>query len=316
MFRVLVCFCSLGVSFLQAQVVTLAYQSFEGNAADTWNYTAPFQNAALPQLPVGAANYGIGYAKTGLNSMRIGGGSPLCGTGGANCIVGTSNGGECVDNKNGDRITLFPINIGCYYDVQISVSYRTHVFCASGGTGFDTDDRFFFEISENGSPFSIAATVTGFNNCSWSYLSNPVVCNSIPQLTNPFVYNVPPGRSTVSLRVRMQFNRSDEVLYLDDIKITGKFGGTFSYPPVSCDAYVSPFPPLIPSFAIAQVGGDGLGLFSSSPLGLSLNQFSGNIIPGLSAPGTYNVTYSRFGQNCFTLPVTVGPITTTPIFHD
>jgi hypothetical protein len=114
----------------------------------------------------------------------------------------------------------------------------------------------------------------------------------------------------------MQFDRSDEVLYLDDIKITGKFGGTFSYPPVSCDAYVSPFPPLIPSFAIAQVGGDGLGLFSSSPLGLSLNQFNGNIIPGLSAPGTYNVTYSRFGQDCFTLPVSINPVETTPIFHD
>ena len=95
MFRVLVCFCSLGVSFLQAQVVTLAYQSFEGNAADTWNYTAPFQNAALPQVPVGAANYGAGYSKEGANSMRIGGGSTTCGTGSANCLNGDSNGGIC-----------------------------------------------------------------------------------------------------------------------------------------------------------------------------------------------------------------------------
>jgi hypothetical protein len=114
----------------------------------------------------------------------------------------------------------------------------------------------------------------------------------------------------------LQFNRSDEVLYVDDIKVTGKFGGSFSYPPVSCDAYVSPFPPLIPSFAIGQVGGDGLGLFSASPAGLNINASSGNIRPGLSAPGTYNVTYSRFGQDCFTLPVSINPVETTPIFHD
>jgi len=317
MFRVWAVFCCLGCSLLKAQVITLAYQSFEGNAADTWNFTAPFQNAALPQVPVGAANYGIGYAKTGLNSMRIGGGSTTCGAiNSPNCLISSAVGGSCSDNLNGNQLTMVPINIGCYYDVQISVSYRTHTFCASGGTGFDTDDRIFFEISENGSPFSIAATVAGFNNCSWSYLSSPVVCNSIPQLTNPFVYNVPPGRSTVSLRVRLQVNRSDEVLYLDDIKITGKFGGAFSYPPVTCNAYESPFPPLIPSFAIAQVGGDGLGLFSSSPLGLSLNAFSGNIIPGLSAPGIYSVTYSRFGQACFSTPIVIDPVVTTPIFHN
>jgi hypothetical protein len=316
MFRLLSLFFCLVSAALRAQVVTIAYQSFEGNAADTWNYTAPVQNAALPQVPVGAANYGAGYAKEGANSMRIGGGSTSCGTGSENCLNGDSNGGSCSDNLNGGQITFESIDIACYYDVQVSIAYRTHSFCASGGTGMDLGDTIYFEISENGAPYSIAATINGFVNCSWNYLSSPVICNSIPQLTNPFVYNVPPGRSTVSLRVRLQINRSDEVLYLDDIKITGKFGGTFSYPPISCASYVSPFPPLIPSFAIAQVGGDGLGLFSASPAGLNINASSGNIRPGLSAPGTYNVTYSRFGQDCFSLPVSINPVETTPVFHD
>jgi hypothetical protein len=35
-----------------------------------------------------------------------------------------------------------------------------------------------------------------------------------------------------------------------------------------------------------------------------------------SLPGTYNVTYSRFGQDCFTLPVAINPVETTPVFHD
>jgi len=323
MFRLLTLFFCLVSAALRAQVVTIAYQSFEGNAADTWNYTAPFQNAALPQVSVGAANYGAVYAKEGANSMRIGGGSTSCGTGSGNCLNGDSNGGSCSASAdlNGLQLTLDPINIGCYYDVQVSVAYRTHNNCTpsnptANGTGMDAADRIFFEISENGAPFSIAATINGFDDCRWDYTNASVVCGTNPATANPFVYNVPPGRSTVSLRVRLQINRSDEVLYLDDIKITGKFGGTFSYPPISCAAYVSPFPPLIPSFTIAQVGGDGLGLFSSSPLGLSLNQFSGNIIPGLSAPGTYNVTYSRFGQDCFTLPVSINPVETTPVFHD
>jgi hypothetical protein len=324
MFRIVALFFCLGFTFLNAQVVTLAYQSFEGNAADTWNYTAPFQNAALPQVSVGAANYGAGYAKEGANSMRIGGGSTSCGTGSANCLNGDSNGGRCSDNLNGGQITFEPINIACYYDVKVSVAYRTHNNCTpsnptANGTGMDDEERIFFEISEDGAPYSIAATIVGADDCRWDYTLNSVVCGSNPATANPFVYPVPetiPRKSTVSLRVRLQINRSDEVLYLDDIKITGKFGGTFSYPPISCAAYVNPFPPLIPSFAIAQVGGDGLGQFSAVPAGLTLNAFSGNITPGLSAPGTYNVTYSRFGQDCFTLPVTVGPITTTPIFHD
>ena len=321
MFRVCVLVCCLGYSFLQAQVVTLAYQSFEGNATDTWNFTPPFQNAALPQVQVGPANYGVGYAKAGLNSMRIGGGSTSCGTGSANCLNGEPNGGSCSNNLNGLQLTLDAVNIGCYYDVQVSVAYRTHNNCTpsnptANGTGMDITDRVFFEISENGAPFSIAATINGFDDCRWDYTLNSVVCGSNPATANPFVYNVPPGRSTVSLRVRLQINRSDEVLYLDDIKITGKFGGTFSYPPVNCAAYENPFPFLIPSFLIAQVGGDGLGLFSASPAGLNINASSGNIRPGLSAPGTYNVTYSRFGQDCFTLPVSINPVETTPIFHD
>ena len=321
MFRLLTLFFCLVSAALRAQVVTIAYQSFEGNAADTWNYTAPFQNAALPQVSVGAANYGAGYSKEGANSMRIGGGSTTCGTGSANCLNGDSNGGSCSDNRNGSQLTLDAVNIGCYYDVQVSVAYRTHNDCTpsnptANGTGMDAAESIFFEISENGAPYSVAATIVGANDCRWDYTLNSVVCGTNPATANPFIYNVPPGRSTISLRVRMVFNRSDEVLYLDDIKITGKFGGTFSYPPINCASYESPFPPLIPSFAIAQVGGDGLGIFSASPAGLNINASSGNVRPGLSAPGTYNVTYSRFGQNCFTLPVSINPVETTPVFHD
>jgi hypothetical protein len=321
MFRLLTLFFCLVSAALRAQVVTIAYQSFEGNAADTWNYTAPFQNAALPQVTVGAANYGAGYAKEGANSMRIGGGSTSCGTGSANCLNGDSNGGSCSNNLNGLQLTMDAFNIGCYYDVQVSVAYRTHNNCTpsnptANGTGMDNEERIFFEISENGAPYSIAATVIGASDCRWDYTNTSVVCGTNPSTSNPFIYNVPAGRSTVSLRVRLQINRSDEVLYLDDIKITGKFGGTFSYPPISCASYESPFPPLIPSFAIAQVGGDGLGQFSAVPAGLTLNAFSGNIIPGSSSPGTYNVTYSRFGQDCFTLPVSINPVETSPVFHD
>ena len=322
MFRLLTLFFCLVSAALRAQVVTIAYQSFEGNAADTWNYTAPFQNAALPQVPVGVANYGAGYSKEGANSMRIGGGSTTCGTGSANCLNGDSNGGNCSINLNSGQITFEPIDIACYYDVKVSVSYRTHADCTpsnptANGTGMDAADRIFFEISENGAPFSVAATINGFDDCRWDYTNASVVCGTNPSTANPFVYPVTTvGWSTISLRVRLQINRSDEVLYLDDIKITGKFGGTFSYPPINCASYESPFPPLIPSFAIAQVGGDGLGLFSASPAGLNINASSGNVRPGLSAPGTYNVTYSRFGQNCFTLPVSINPVETTPVFHD
>jgi hypothetical protein len=287
----------------------IANQGFEGLPTDNWSFTPPTQNVNTPQVLVGAANYGAGFSSSGSRSMRIGGGSTTCGDGSTNCLNGDNNGGDCNDNQNGRILQFQPVEISCYNNVRVSVAYRTDVLCSGEGQGFDSGDRIFFEVSENGGPFSIAATVNGFNNCVWNYATTSVNCAG-PAVQNPFVYTVPPGRNTLAFRIRINVNRSDEVLYIDDVKITGNFSGDFNYPPIACAELLL----VAPSIDINLVSG---GTFSSSPLGLSLNSSSGNINPSISTPGNYTVNYIKFTEICASSTVTVGNvISTTPIYHD
>ena len=157
--------CLLISPFLKGQV-TIAYQGFEGNASDTWGFTPPFQNLNLPQVLVGANNYGVGYAAVGNNSMRIGGGSTTCGNGSANCINNALNGANCSNNKNGLSLELQAIDIPCYNNVNVSVAYRTHVLCSGEGQGFDSGDNIYFEVSLNGAAFVAVSIAPPLNRIS------------------------------------------------------------------------------------------------------------------------------------------------------
>lgn len=289
----------------------IAYQGFEGLGSDTWNYISPTQNASTPQVLVGAANYGVGYAKVGNNSMRFGGGSTTCGNGSSNCLNGDANGADCNDNQNGRILEFQPVVISCYNNVKISIAYRTDILCTSEGQGFDSGDRIFFEISENGGPFSIAATINGLNNCVWNYSNTSVNCAG-PAVQNPFVYSVPnlPAKNSVAFRIRLNVNRADEVLYVDDVKLTGDLSGGFSYPALVCNSALL----AAPSFDIDFVSG---GTFSATPAGLNINSASGNITPPSSLEGLYTVNYIRFTEVCASSTVAIGgSIITTPIYHD
>ncbi len=300
--------------FLKGQV-TIAYQGFEGNSSDTWGFTPPTQNPALPQVLVGANNYGAGYAAVGNNSMRIGGGSTTCGTGSANCLNGDSNGGSCSNNKNDSILQFQPVVISCYNNVKVSVAYRTNVLCNSPTTeGFDAPDSLFFEVSLNAGPFNVAASLKGFNNCNWNYSNTSVVCAG-PAVPNPFVYSAPLGTNTIAFRVRIKVDRADEVLYLDDIKLTGEPSGNFNYPPTQlCVSNTNTVLPVLDYNLLS----DGTETFSITPAtGLNINTNSGFIRPSLSTPGTYQIEYVRYNETCATTQVTIGGnVITSPIYHN
>jgi hypothetical protein len=304
--------CLLISPFLKGQV-TIAYQGFEGNASDTWGFTPPFQNLNLPQVLVGASNYGVGYAAVGNNSMRIGGGSTTCGNGSANCINNALDGANCGNNKNGLSLELQAIDIPCYNNVNVSVAYRTHVLCSGEGQGLDSGDNIYFEVSLNGAAFVAVSTVNGFNNCNWIYTSASVGCAG-PAVPNPFVYSVPIGTKTIAFRVRLRVDRADEVLYLDDIKLTGEPSGDFNYPPILCVSNSNPVLPILDYNLLT----DGTETFSITPAtGLNININSGIIIPSLSTPGTYQIEYVRYNETCATTSVTInGNVITSPIYHN
>ncbi len=309
--------CLLISPFLKGQV-TIAYQGFEGNASDTWGFTTPTQNPALPQVLVGGNNYGAGYAAVGNNSMRIGGGSTTCGTiASPNCINSQSIGGNCNDKQNGSTLQFQPKDISCYKNVKVSVSYRTHVVC-SGGPGLDSNDQIFLEVSENGGPFFISSTINGFGDCNWNYSSTSVLCTGGPgpSVPNPFVYSVPLGTNTIAFRVRLNVNRADEVLYLDDIRLTGDLSGGFSYNPILCVSNSNPILPILDYNLLTNP--NGTETFSTTPsTGLNINTYSGIIIPSLSTPGTYQIEYVRSNSTCATTQVTIGGnVITSSIYHN
>lgn len=202
---------------------TIAFQGFEGQAQDNWNFTPPTQNPNAPILLVGPSNYGAGYASTGTFSCRLGGGSTACGTGSANCVNGSPSGGSCNNNLNGQAVLFDAVDVSGFTNIELSVSYRTHTFCQ--GVGLDASDRVFFEVQLNGGAWQTISTINGSGDCVWTYATNPVQCGGDTPVPNPFSYNVPECTSTVAFRVRILINRSDEVLYIDDVLLTGELGG-------------------------------------------------------------------------------------------
>jgi hypothetical protein len=108
----------------------------------------------------------------------------------------------------------------------------------------------------------------------------------------------------------MQINRSDEVLYLDHVSLSGDLKkSSFIYPSVICasDGFVSP---------VLESGFNSGGTFSSSA-GLVFDPNSGIIDAGNSIPGYYTINYSYGSSVCSTYSFTIYPTpTTTPIYHE
>ena len=94
-----------------------------------------------------------------------------------------------------------------------------------------------------------------------------------------------------------------------DVTISSPPSATISYASILCNSDLTPNP--------AVIAGSAGGIFSA-PAGLSINPSTGAIIPGLSTPGNYTVTYSiaASGQcNAFTTTTDVH-IGVAPLLED
>jgi hypothetical protein len=197
---------------LSAQT-TIAFQGGEGTGADNWGFVAitnaggPIAPGIVPTLP-----------RTGSFAIRAGGGNTAGCGGGANCIAG---GGATTCPMHGNTIQFNPVNVSCLSGVQLSVYHRSHTICS--GTGFDASDNLNFEVRLNGGAWTTIQTMATTGDYSWTYATNPA---GIPAtVPNPWVYNVPPGTNSFEFRVRATVNRSDEVFYLDDVRLTTTTSG-------------------------------------------------------------------------------------------
>lgn len=197
----------LASHFAQAQV-TIAFQGGEGTAADNWGFVAP-SNAGGPLQP-GIVNT---LPRTGSFALRAGGGNTAGCSGGTNCIAG---GGATSCPMHGNTLQFNAVNTTCLSGVQLTVYHRSHTLCA--GSGFDGSDNLNFEVRLDGGAWTTINTMTAASDYVWSYAT--ATAGSPANVPNPWVYNVPPGTNSFEFRVRATVNRSDEVFYLDDVRLT------------------------------------------------------------------------------------------------
>jgi gliding motility-associated-like protein len=207
---------------------TIAFQGFEGTINDNWSFISPTQAAGAQPVLVGVSNYGVGYAHTGNNSCRAGGGSTDCGNGSSNCLNNASSGGACTNLANGAIIMFDTIDISCFSNVQIEVWHRSNAVCV--GAGFDASDNLKFEVSLNGGAWTQVGLLSSANNYTWDYTVS--LAGTSSTVANPYTYAVPSGVYTIAFRTNATVNRTDEVYYIDDVKLTG-FPSSLSLPIVN-----------------------------------------------------------------------------------
>ncbi|MBS1582028.1 MAG: hypothetical protein JST66_07515 [Bacteroidetes bacterium] len=169
---------------------TIVQQGFEASVAcPDWTYTG--------------GNLNTETARTGSRSMRVG--------------------------RQGESttVTFAPVTLTGYLNVQLSLYHSAR---GGMGPGMDTDEGAIIQVRIDGGPWSTVAAVTGFGDCSWPWSSTGGCsgsCNN--SMPNPAVYNIPNGTSQVEVRVCstncsggsiMNYNRTDEGFFIDDVKLT------------------------------------------------------------------------------------------------
>ena len=192
------------IYFSQIRYYAQGFESSTNACPNNWTYTGGNRNNQ--------------HARTGSYSARVG-------------RSGESN-----------TLTFDAIDISLLSNAILSFN---HSVLNGSGPGMDTREGALFMISLNGNPYTIISGVSGFgdHNYSWNATggttSSSSGCNTY-QTPNPFVYAIPSGTSTISLRVisigrnssncssfnsvmssgtASNFDRTDEGIYIDDVEI-------------------------------------------------------------------------------------------------
>ena len=202
---------------LEAQT-RIAFQGFE--PGDCWNSNA----SSIVQAP-GAGIVGVisdGNHRSGLNALRIGGGSNCANNGGGSCVNPTSGpvnlvGAAPCNSLNGSFFETAAVNVAAYFDARITAYTRSLnvTGACTNRAGLDASDTVHFDVARNGGPYVREGFQRGNNNLLWDY-------GTLPSGTGVFQYTVPSTSCTRSLRFRIRItaDRGDEMIYIDDVELS------------------------------------------------------------------------------------------------
>lgn len=261
------CLLVLCVHSVKAQV-TVAFQG--GEPGDTWAYTTTGLGAAVASECASGPNI-----KSGTRSIGVGGT-----TGGGSCWLGGSG--------NGSNL-LHTITFSTTSIVTSSAYTRTLTFSwgnrfpACNGTGWDSGENMTFRAYHDGVAQPQVAVANGFSNAVFSIQSNQ------------YSWTIPPCVSDFYFVVSVNTNRNDEMLFIDDVKITAPaLNPTVSQPSavlgntLVCQGAQH-------TYSVNPVAGISYN-WSNLPAGASFNSVNNSVNShsmsinwGTVAPGSYSV---------------------------
>lgn len=173
--------------------VTIGFQG--GEPGDTWGYTST--GASALALSEATTNFN---KVTGTRSLVVGGT-----TGGGNCFAGVSGNGTSIAHT----FTFDALDI-----TSSSAEVRTltfnwgNRFPACSGTGWDSGENLVFRAYHNGMAQPPVTLANGFNNATFSINSNQ------------YTWTVPACVTSFYFVLSVTTNRADELLFLDDVRLT------------------------------------------------------------------------------------------------
>jgi gliding motility-associated-like protein len=173
--------------------VVLAFQGAE--VGDTWSYTS--SGAGPEAITESSLSPNI---LSGSGSIVVGGN-----TGGGSCFSGGSGNGP-----NTFRNFVFnPIDISSSSNSIRTLTFNfgtRHPSC--NGTGWDSGENLVFTPVLDGVPLSPITIISGAGNANY------------PISSNQYSYEIPKCVGTFSFTIGVNTNRKDELLFLDDVRLT------------------------------------------------------------------------------------------------
>lgn len=248
--------------------VTLGFQG--GEPADTWTFTSTGADATAQSQATNTANI-----VTGSFALVAGGN-----TSGGSCIDGGSGNGPDVARK----FTFNPLSIS-----SSSNSIRTLVFnwgnrfpvCV--GTGWDAGENLVFTAYHDGVAQPLVTLATGNNNATFNIK------------TNQYTWSIPACVNQFSFELSVTTNRRDELLLIDNVKLTAPALNT----PVPAPSPITGTSPMCiggtQTLSIVATpnttytwSGLPAGASFTTPNGTAANSIGINW--GTAAPGTYTIS--------------------------
>ncbi len=287
--RLMLIVLSAGCFYSAHAQVTVAFQG--GEPGDTWTYSTTGLGAAVASEAASSPNI-----KTGTRSIGVGGTA-----GGGNCWLGGSGNGA--NTVHSITFNSTSISTSSAYTRTLTFSWGNR-FPACNGTGWDSGENMTFRAYHDGIAQPQVGVMNGFSNAAYSIQSNS------------YTWTIPPCVQDFYFVVSVNTNRSDELLFIDDVRIQAPALNPTINQPSAIMGNTIVCQGMAATYSVTNVPGTSYS-WSNLPAGASftsannsVNSHSISVNWGSTAPGTYSVLVTP-SDACGLAPATAQTVAIT-----